>query len=506
MPSPTLKTLCSGSQVGVAKTSPRNCSLASSTTAELANSPSGTWRASDAIASGCAGMTPPLAAIAAEVEQAAEGDDRHARDVAVRDHDRRRRRGPAGHDRSPARARAAHRPRRSDRRPARRDRLLRLQHGDRRDGDRDGPAPRGLHLPRARPALPDLDRRADARARPGRRPHRRLRAAGDPAALPADLRRPPRWPRGDREGAPGAARRAHRAAEPRAFRDRIDQTVRAGRRNQQLRRGHDHGSRPLQGDQRHARASHGRPAAAGGRAPAARSRCATPTRSRASAATSSACCSRTSTRPATPPMVAENILMHLREPFVLEGMRLEIDASIGLALYPLHGEDNETLQQRADIAMYSAKQSGRGHAIFEPELDRHSPRRLALAGGLRSAISDGHIQLYYQPKADLRTGRIIGAEALARWDHAEFGIVGPSEFVPIAEQTGPDHAADVVRARRRDPPGARVEGRRPGALGRGQPLRPLVPGHAARGRDPAPARQVGRRRPSCSSSRSPRAC
>ena len=134
--------------------------------------------------------------------------------------------------------------------------------------------------------------------------------------------------------------------------------------------------------------------------------------------------------------VADNILAHLREPFVLEGMRLEIDASIGLALHPLHGEDNETLQQRADIAMYSAKQSGRGHAIFEPELDRHSPRRLALAGGLRSAICDGNIQLYYQPKADLRTGRIIGAEALARWDHEEFGIVGPSEFVPIAEQTG----------------------------------------------------------------------
>jgi diguanylate cyclase (GGDEF)-like protein len=134
--------------------------------------------------------------------------------------------------------------------------------------------------------------------------------------------------------------------------------------------------------------------------------------------------------------VAQNLLVHLREPFVLEGMRLEIDASIGLALHPMHGEDNETLQQRADIAMYSAKQSGRGHAIFEPELDRHSPRRLALAGGLRSAISEGQIQLYYQPKADLRTGRIMGAEALARWDHPEFGIVGPAEFVPIAEQTG----------------------------------------------------------------------
>ncbi|HEX6024182.1 MAG TPA: diguanylate cyclase, partial [Solirubrobacter sp.] len=135
-------------------------------------------------------------------------------------------------------------------------------------------------------------------------------------------------------------------------------------------------------------------------------------------------------------LVAENLLTHLREPFVLEGMRLEIDASIGLALHPNHGDDNETLQQRADIAMYSAKQSGRGHAIFEPELDRHSPRRLALAGGLRSAISEGQIQLYFQPKADLRTGRIMGVEALARWDHPEFGIVGPAEFVPIAEQTG----------------------------------------------------------------------
>jgi diguanylate cyclase (GGDEF)-like protein len=135
-------------------------------------------------------------------------------------------------------------------------------------------------------------------------------------------------------------------------------------------------------------------------------------------------------------LVAQNLLAHLREPFVLEGMRLEIDASVGLALHPLHGADNETLQQRADIAMYSAKQSGRGYAIFEPELDRHSPRRLALAGGMRQAISEGQIQLYYQPKADLRTGRIMGVEALARWDHPEFGIVGPSEFVPLAEQTG----------------------------------------------------------------------
>src|SRR4051794_27368739 len=134
--------------------------------------------------------------------------------------------------------------------------------------------------------------------------------------------------------------------------------------------------------------------------------------------------------------VAQQLLVALREPFVLEGMRLEIDASIGIALHPVHGEDVEMLNQRADIAMYSAKQAGRGYQIFEPELDRHSPRRLALAGGLRSAVNEGQIRLYYQPKADLRTGRIMGCEALARWDHPEFGIVGPSEFVPIAEQTG----------------------------------------------------------------------
>jgi diguanylate cyclase (GGDEF)-like protein len=147
--------------------------------------------------------------------------------------------------------------------------------------------------------------------------------------------------------------------------------------------------------------------------------------------------------------VAGQLLVALREPFVLEGMRLEIDASIGIALHPVHGEDVEMLNQRADIAMYSAKQGGRGYMIFEPELDRHSPRRLALAGGLRSAINQDQVKLYYQPKADLRTGQIVGVEALARWDHPEFGIVGPSEFVPIAEQTGlitplTSHVLDVA--------------------------------------------------------------
>jgi EAL domain-containing protein (putative c-di-GMP-specific phosphodiesterase class I) len=102
----------------------------------------------------------------------------------------------------------------------------------------------------------------------------------------------------------------------------------------------------------------------------------------------------------------------------------------------MHGSTVEQLNQRADIAMYAAKASGRGQVMFEPELDRHSPRRLSLAGSLRSAIADGEIVLFFQPKADLHTGHIVGVEALARWRHPELGLIGPTEFVPIAEQTG----------------------------------------------------------------------
>jgi predicted signal transduction protein with EAL and GGDEF domain len=134
--------------------------------------------------------------------------------------------------------------------------------------------------------------------------------------------------------------------------------------------------------------------------------------------------------------IAELLLTQLREPFSIDGLTLEVDASIGIACHPLHGSGVEQLNQRADIAMYSAKESGRGHVMFEPRLDRHSPRRLALAGALRSAIVDGEIVLHFQPKADLGSGRIVGVEALARWQHPELGLVGPSEFVPIAEQTG----------------------------------------------------------------------
>jgi diguanylate cyclase (GGDEF)-like protein len=141
-------------------------------------------------------------------------------------------------------------------------------------------------------------------------------------------------------------------------------------------------------------------------------------------------------RPGDANVVARQLLAGLREPFSIEGLTLEVDASIGMACHPAHGTDVETLIQRADIAMYSAKESGGGHAMFEPRLDRFSPRRLSLAGGLRSAIQNEEITLFFQPKAQLESGAVVGVEALARWEHPRLGLVGPTEFVPIAEQTG----------------------------------------------------------------------
>ena len=140
--------------------------------------------------------------------------------------------------------------------------------------------------------------------------------------------------------------------------------------------------------------------------------------------------------PAQAVAVAGRLLAQLREPFSIEGLTLEVDGSIGIACTPEHGTAVEALVQRADIAMYAAKESGRGLVMFEPRLDRYSPRRLSLAGSLRSAIADGEIVLFFQPKAELAGGRIVGVEALARWQHPQLGTVAPAEFVPIAEQTG----------------------------------------------------------------------
>jgi diguanylate cyclase (GGDEF)-like protein len=140
--------------------------------------------------------------------------------------------------------------------------------------------------------------------------------------------------------------------------------------------------------------------------------------------------------PARAARVAETLLERLHEPFAVDATTLQVGGSMGVACHPAHGDDVETLIQRADIAMYAAKESSAGHAVFDASQDHHSPRRLALAAELRGAIERSQLVLAYQPKAELQSGRIVGVEALARWEHPRLGTLNPSEFVPIAEQTG----------------------------------------------------------------------
>jgi diguanylate cyclase (GGDEF)-like protein/PAS domain S-box-containing protein len=133
---------------------------------------------------------------------------------------------------------------------------------------------------------------------------------------------------------------------------------------------------------------------------------------------------------------AERLLRELEQPFRFQGLTLLVRASAGIAVFPEHGRDVETLMQRADIAMYSAKARGIDHEVYSASRDGHSRARLALIGELPDAITNGQIVTFYQPKFDLRTGEIAGAEALVRWDHPQFGLLGPGAFLPLAEQTG----------------------------------------------------------------------
>ncbi|HEY5594753.1 MAG TPA: EAL domain-containing protein [Nitrospiria bacterium] len=135
-------------------------------------------------------------------------------------------------------------------------------------------------------------------------------------------------------------------------------------------------------------------------------------------------------------LVAQKVMKALEPPFMIEGLPVAVEASIGIAIYPDHGANPDSLMQRADVAMYAAKKTGSGFIIYDAEHDRHSPRRLALMGELRQAIEHNHLFLHYQPKIDLKTRRIIGVEALARWKHPEHGFIPPDEFIPPAEQTG----------------------------------------------------------------------
>jgi diguanylate cyclase (GGDEF)-like protein/PAS domain S-box-containing protein len=134
--------------------------------------------------------------------------------------------------------------------------------------------------------------------------------------------------------------------------------------------------------------------------------------------------------------VAIRIRDALAEPFDLVGIAVQTAASVGIVLSPEHGTDAETLTQRADIAMYNAKRSGRGYAFYAPEDDRSSLRRLALVGELRRALDRDELVLHYQPQVDVTTGRVVGVEALVRWQHPDHGLLPPSEFIELAEVSG----------------------------------------------------------------------
>jgi diguanylate cyclase (GGDEF)-like protein len=126
----------------------------------------------------------------------------------------------------------------------------------------------------------------------------------------------------------------------------------------------------------------------------------------------------------------------LESPFVVDGLPLEASASIGVAEYPAHGESVDGLLQHADVAMHLAKESHAQTAVYDEEQDMNDAARLALAGELRHAIEAEQLVVFFQPKAALVTGRIVGAEALVRWQHPERGFIAPNDFIPIAERTG----------------------------------------------------------------------
>ncbi|HET6507540.1 MAG TPA: EAL domain-containing protein [Baekduia sp.] len=134
-------------------------------------------------------------------------------------------------------------------------------------------------------------------------------------------------------------------------------------------------------------------------------------------------------------MVAHELLNMLEEPFDLRGIALRVDGSIGVAHHPEHATDASGLLQRADIAMYLAKERRSGVEVYDAGRDHHTPDQLALAGQLRGAIAAGELVVVHQPKVDLATGAVTSTEALVRWRHPTEGLLAPAAFLPLAEQT-----------------------------------------------------------------------
>ncbi|MGI9658141.1 MAG: putative bifunctional diguanylate cyclase/phosphodiesterase, partial [Gaiellaceae bacterium] len=135
-------------------------------------------------------------------------------------------------------------------------------------------------------------------------------------------------------------------------------------------------------------------------------------------------------------LVVQQVRDKLSAPLILDEVPLQIDASIGIAIAPVHGDDAEQLLRRADIAMYRSKREKLPFSVYDGTDEDLNPRRLAMVPALRAAITSGEIELNFQPKVQLSTGEIRGVEALARWNSRKFGRVPPTEFIDLAEDTG----------------------------------------------------------------------
>jgi diguanylate cyclase (GGDEF)-like protein len=134
--------------------------------------------------------------------------------------------------------------------------------------------------------------------------------------------------------------------------------------------------------------------------------------------------------------VAQRIRLALDRPLTLEDQTVDVAGSVGMAFCPVHGQSTELLLNRAEVAMYAAKNRRMGVLAYDPGMDISSGYSLSLLTDLRTAVDSGQLQVYLQPKVRLADGQVIGAEALLRWQHPERGLIPPSQFVPFAEQSG----------------------------------------------------------------------
>ncbi|MFL1418989.1 phosphodiesterase DibA [Pseudomonas fildesensis] len=135
--------------------------------------------------------------------------------------------------------------------------------------------------------------------------------------------------------------------------------------------------------------------------------------------------------------LAQRMLDAMKQPFIFDGNQLFISASIGISLFPSDALSAEQLLRNADSALFKAKSAGReGYALYTEELTAHAQNRVEIASEMRRAIEQQELRVYYQPVHDLQDSRLVGVEALVRWQHPERGLVPPSEFIPIAERTG----------------------------------------------------------------------